>query len=520
MKTYSKVYTYIYIVAVLLCMTGFTLVFNFWPRPAYSAVERRELAQVPAFSWQRLWSGQLADDISHWYSDTEPFRDQLMTASMTVRGWWGVSLGDDVRISAPVAAAGDDADDASPDESLADLTDLDHLADSAADGGQPTIDENARLADAGVIVVGSGPDVRALMAYGGSARSGLPFARACRLYQQRLAPLGVQVYAMPVPLASEFYTPQKALRFTRPQRPAIDGIFAALGDTVLPVDAYRALQQHTAEAIYLRTDHHWAPLGAYYAAEAFARVAKVPFQTLDTYETHTIHRYVGTMYGYSKDIAVKNAPEDFVYYTPTGVSYTTWFTPYSVSRDMHITAVGRTVRGPFFASFKDGSSMAYCTFMGGDMKLTEVHTSTPGQRRLLIVKDSYGNAVPGYLFHSFSEVHVADFRYCHRNLTEYVRQHAITDLLFAFNIFNVSSSNVARRCLRLLTQPDGQTWHRPDSLHHRTAHDSTATPVAAAASVTPSRDTTVAQPAAASSTPEPTQDSPEHPAEQPAQSEE
>ena len=449
-------------------MAAFVVVFNFGTRPVYSAVERRELAQPPQFSWQRLWSGQLAEDISHWYSDTEPQRDQLMAASMTLRSWWGISMDDDVRVSQALPLVADEAEtEAEADESVADLAD-----NSMAE--MPTIDENAKLADAGVIVVGSGPNVRALMAYGGSSRSGLAFARACRVFQQQLGPMGVQVYAMPVPLASEFYTPEKAQRFTRPQRPAIDGIFAALGDTVRPVDAYRALQQHTAEPIYLRTDHHWAPLGAYYAAQEFARVARVPFQTIDTYEQHTIHRYVGTMYGYSKDISVKNAPEDFVYYTPTGVSYTAWFTPYHVDRDMHITSVGRTAKGPFFVSYKDGSSMAYCTFMGGDMKLTEVHTSTPGHRRLLIIKDSYGNAVPGYLFHSFSEVHVADFRYCHRNLTEYVRQHAITDLLFAFNIFNVSSSNVARRCVRLLSQPDGRVWQRPDSLQRPAVQDSTS----------------------------------------------
>ena len=54
-----------------------------------------------------------------------------------------------------------------------------------------------------------------------------------------------------------------------------------------------------------------------------ARVAGVPFRDLSNYERRVVHGYVGSMYGYSQDIAVKNAPEDFVYYVPRNVSYTT-----------------------------------------------------------------------------------------------------------------------------------------------------------------------------------------------------
>ena len=117
--------------------------------------------------------------------------------------------------------------------------------------------------------------------------------------------------------------------------------------------------------------------------------------------------------------------------------------------------------------------MAYFTYMGGDMKITEVYTSTPGQRHLLVIKDSYGNALPSFLFGSFSEVHVVDFRYFHRNLLHYIEEHRITDLLFCFNTFNVSSGHVARRCLSLLSQKDGSFHLRPDSIlrHQATIPD-------------------------------------------------
>ena len=63
--------------------------------------------------------------------------------------------------------------------------------------------------------------------------------------------------------------------------------------------------KHVAEPIYLRTDHHWAPLGAYYAAQEFARVAKVPFKPLSNYERRVVRNFVGSMYGYAQDISIK-----------------------------------------------------------------------------------------------------------------------------------------------------------------------------------------------------------------------
>ncbi|MBR1732421.1 MAG: hypothetical protein IJ729_01575, partial [Alloprevotella sp.] len=76
----------------------------------------------------------------------------------------------------------------------------------------------------------------------------------------------------------------------------------------------------------------------------------------------------------------------------------------------------------------------------------------PGSRRLIIIKDSFGNALPAHLFHSFEEVHVVDFRYFTKNMVRYVRENGITDVLFACNIFNVCSPSFDKKCERLLTQ--------------------------------------------------------------------
>lgn len=432
---YSKVYLTLF--SILFAV--FAIVFSTFPRSTFSELEKRELATFPKFTVEKLFDGTFTSEVSSWFSDSEPFRDQLMALSMTVKDWIRLDTGQE---SITFHAA-----------DLEQETDSTLTADAAAidaDIRNPLADENAKIANAGIIIVGSGDNVRALMAYGGSAKGCTGYALAANKYKETFPE--VNVYCMVIPTAVEYYCPEKMKRRTKPQRPTIDNVICHLSPDVKAVDIYDALGKHIDEDIFLRTDHHWAPLGAFYAAQEFARVAGVPFRPLTDYDRRVVHGYVGSMYGYSQDIAVKNAPEDFVYYVPKGVEYTTTYTDYTIDENYHVIGMGRPYKSAFFFRFKDGSGGAYCTFMGGDTKITRVRTSTHNGRRLIILKDSFGNALPGYLFYSFEEVHVIDSRYFTRNMVEYVEENGITDILFANNIFKAYSSHTYGGYLRFLTQ--------------------------------------------------------------------
>ncbi len=463
--------------------------------------------------------------VSSWFSDSEPFRDELMTASMQVRHLMSYHPGDDedaVTFHGNGTMAMDDDDDYTdeavttplPATATSDQTTMvqnvavtdssavgDIVSDNeggvpappsgvapgipqlAADDGQqyvPAVEENAKLGNSGIIIVGSGDNVRALMAYGGSPKSGRRYASTLNLYKETFGP-SVNIYSMVVPLATEYYCPEKARKTTRPIFPVIKAINDSLRG-VVPVDAYGALAAHVDEPIFFRTDHHWAPLGAYYAAQDFAKKAGVPFLPLESYEADTIHRFVGTMYGYSKDISVKKAPEDFIYYKPKGVDYQTTYIVYNLNEDFRIVSETKPFKSTYFKKFHDGASGAYCTFMGGDQCLVKVETSTKNGRKLVIMKDSYGNAVPAFLFGSFEEVHIIDFRYFTKNIVDYVRDNGITDMLFVHNIFNVSGSAASSAYRRFLTQ---KSAHSSAAAHPA---DSPAQPIPAAA------DTIAAEP--------------------------
>ncbi len=250
-----------------------------------------------------------------------------------------------------------------------------------------TVDEPWHFTGDNVLVVGEGPRLRAMLPYGGSPDNGAAFAELVGRYAEAFP--DQTVYCMPIPTACEFYTPYTAEPYIRSQAAVIRNIFIQLSPDIRPVNVYTPLAQHAAEDIYARTDHRWLPLGAFYAARAFATVAEVPFRELDAYRERPVTGYTGTLYRYTGDDAVGAAAEDFVRYVP-------W--------------AGRGLR--------------------------------PEGRKLLIIKDGSGKILSEFLQYSFQEVHLVDCRRFSGDFRRLVANRGITDILFACDLEHIGMQAV------------------------------------------------------------------------------
>lgn len=434
----------IFLSATAIVFLAITIVFLFFPRSTFSEIERRELATFPQLTSENFKSGEFNRNVSSWFSDSEPFREQLMQLHLYIKDLLSLKRSGSDNITFVEAA---------PEESPAvtgpTSEELESKNRNISDyENKLTANANAKIAHAGIVIVGEPGSARAFMAYGGSPEGGKSYADVANLYKRTFGP-DVNVYCMVVPTAIEFYCPDKVKQKAKSQSATIRNIYAHLSDSVKAVDVYTTLGRHASEPVFLRTDHHWAPLGAYYAARKFAQVAGVPFLDMTRYQARKIPGFVGTMYGYSKDISIKKSPEDFIYYTPLDTAYTTTFINFNLDKDFKITSESRPKTAPFFKHFK-ARGMAYSTFMGGDAMIVKVNTSVKNGRRLIIIKDSFGNAIPPFLFGSFEEIHVLDHRYFPRNIVDYVKTNRITDFLFLNNIFNAYSEGVCNAYRKLL----------------------------------------------------------------------
>ena len=304
-----------------------------------------------------------------------------------------------------------------------------------------------KVGNPNILVIDSGMNTRAMELYKGAVENAVSYAHMVNSYKRAWGDK-VNVYCMVIPTAVALYCPDSLRYKTNDEQATLNSLYDVLDPDVKGIRLLPVLQERKAENIYSRTDHHWAPLGAFYAAKEFAHRAKVDFKPLSTYDMKVVKNFVGTMYKFSGNVAVKNAPEDFVYYTPRDVSYRALFSEYIFNARKQVVGEREPVEGSFFRQYADGNGAAYCTFMGGDTKLTKVTTSTANGRKLMILKDSYGNALPGYLFSSFEEIYVVDYRYFRQHIVAYAQDHGITDVLFANNLIHASMKNTTDTYLK------------------------------------------------------------------------
>lgn len=268
----------------------------------------------------------------------------------------------------------------------------------------------------------------------------------------------VNVWLMPIPPHAAFYMPSAAYTSTNPQlystpvRPAMLDMFAVASDSVTCIDIYKALGEHARQPIYSRTDHHWLPLGAYHAAGELARALSVPFRSLDSYNPVTIPGFVGTMSRYSRDPRVKANPENFTYYVPQDTAYKVNYINYDLSKNRKsIAGVRPEKEDPLFIKTSLGAS--YSTFGGGDAKIIKVTgENPPNHRRLLLIKDSFGNALTPFLIGSFEQVHVVDSRFFHLNIKDYIRDNGITDVVLCNSMQLGSTDRILNNIAKYLIQ--------------------------------------------------------------------
>ena len=83
----------VFLVVSGIVFSAIAVVFLVLPRSEFSELEKRRLAKFPDYSHEALLSGKYTGDISSWFSDSEPFRDELMTLSMAIKNSLALKVG-------------------------------------------------------------------------------------------------------------------------------------------------------------------------------------------------------------------------------------------------------------------------------------------------------------------------------------------------------------------------------------------------------------------------------------------
>ena len=292
------------------------------------------------------------------------------------------------------------------------------------------VDSYRAIGDNGILVAGMDGHYRGIMFYGGTYGYCDQYVTDVKAFQAALPE--VTVYSMVIPTSVDFYNPDEYSGYTELQKDKIEYIENELKNTgVTNIKVYDTLSKHTNEEIYSRTDHHWMPLGAYYAAQVFCKDAGVKVPDISKYRKETCGGYVGSMYYYSSDVNLYNDPEQYtVYYSPNEDKLTTTYYNryYSNGYDSNLFLC-------------NDASYYYLSFLGSDDLIAHIKTNASTGRNLVVIKESYGNALIPFFTESFDNIYVLDLRYCEVNAINFCKEVGATDLLFANCAYTVAGGN-------------------------------------------------------------------------------
>lgn len=431
------------IAVTLTLFIGITVALIVFERPTVSETENRKLATFPEFSFEKYFSGEYTDGITEWFDDTVPWRDGFKDISANIVKNLGVSFGSVGSVTGSLTKVDqDEQDTASRTEPAPAVSD--DISESSGTGENttsatetspahttPAYDPRNEIADGivtnGTVVCEIDGHWWGISFYSGGYNRDY-FVQYINDFAKDLGD-GVQTYVMTTPTHSEFYTPANFAEYNASQSKVIDYVAERLDDNIININCCYALEQHLAEPIFLRTDWHWQPLGAYYAAEQFAQAAGVPFADISTYERMDIEGFVGSQYTVTTlDARLLNDPETLTYYKPSNRH----------TCDYYDTAYNLEYEGwPIFIP----GSTDYSGIFGGDRKIVRIETDVNNGRKLAVLKDSYGNAEIPFYVGSFEEIYVIDVRWFDLNAIDFIKEHGVTDVLFSMSTVSATGVN-------------------------------------------------------------------------------
>jgi len=169
------------------------------------------------------------------------------------------------------------------------------------------------------------------------------------------------------------------------------------------------------------TDHHWTPLGAYYAYAALGEELGYEPLPLSEFRAETVSReFYGTIW--SKSGIYGAAPDEITLYRYDG--------------ETDFTVTDANSGEVYLEGLYDESKLTvkdkYSLFLGGDYGHVRISDGSE-KPRLLVVKDSYFDALAPFLERHF-ELDVIDLRYtsARDSVAEYAAEQGIDNILILF----------------------------------------------------------------------------------------
>ena len=195
------------------------------------------------------------------------------------------------------------------------------------------------------------------------------------------------------------------------------------------------LEHNEIVPIYYRLDHHWTTQGAYYAYEAYCLANNIKPQELkDITFNQVTADFQGTLYSKSGDYS---RTKDVIYDVTIKPNYEVNY--------VYEKVIEKTIYASKYLTTKD----KYAYFLDSNHALIVItNKDIKTDKELLVIKDSYANAMIPFLINHYKKIHIIDLRYYTEKVSDYIisnRKIKDTLILYGANIIGTDTGIITLR---------------------------------------------------------------------------
>ena len=495
---YAKVFS-LAMMGLLCCLFALGILLPL--RPRYSDAEKRELKQFPAFSLQGLFAGSYFRDITSWYQDSYPGKEEWMLLASKTKAFYGLQgeqvygAAEQVKEEIPTGEGamaetfalkkdgeGVQKDGTEKKESdgesqrKADARDKKEGKEQTEEGkgteekqGEAEAKQSGEVKQSSDAKQGSTKEQEENSNFETDAEGNLQIKKADRAENVAGEQIG-SLYLNGDSAYELYYFSEKAVRAHASLLNTVQAMFpkVKLSAMIVP-NSFGVILDPKVQEKLASSGMDQAIAYSYSLMDKRVNTVNV-FDALSAHKKEYIYfrtdhhwTQLGAYYGYQEycksmgystrtlsDYQKMDFPEFY------GTFYFFMNRPESLKgHPDQVTAYQGNMNSMQYTDSKgnlqegklinDASQMLpgnkYNCFMLGDHGYVEIHNEgAPRKKSILVLKDSYGNAFVPLLAQDYRDVYVVDYRHYQGNASSLIREKGIEEILFLNNIMGIGES--------------------------------------------------------------------------------
>ena len=255
------------------------------------------------------------------------------------------------------------------------------------------------------------------------------YADTLNSYRETL-PKSTRMISMLIPTQIEF---EENRSLGDSQKEEVDFIYQNLDEDIVKINAYRALLNNKNEYIYFRTDHHWTQRGAFCAYTALSEQLYGVTPDIADYQTENHGSFLGSLYKQTNDKSVEKNPDTLIQFKKCE--------NYDVACRAYENGAFVDYAACLYKNTDYGTPVDYGFFMCGDHPFAKITTQNQNGKTLLVIKDSYANALIPFLCENYETVLVIDPRNYSGTVSSLAEEYRIDDCLIIDYVFATTFSD-------------------------------------------------------------------------------